>query len=491
MKMRKTFMFTLLIAVFTASFLNAQNTKARLIVLADMGHDPDEEQQITHLLMCSNEFNLEGLVAVTGRFFRKIPPDTVKRLMPHLFHRLIDGYEKVYPNLQLHASGYKSPDYLRSIVARGQEGNGMKDVGKGRASAGSKLITKAALKDDPRPLYLVVNSGANTLAQALYDFRESHTASELKVFLSKLRVFDNGGQDESGAWICHEFPDLFYIRSNVQTRAYGGPKNNNLGPYYWHPYDYSPEGQHKWAKEHIQTNHGALGELYPDRYVGMFHYVEGGGTVPWLGFVTSGLSDLSKPHWGGWSGRYSEKKIPNAASAYSIVQPDELKYEPFSAFTDAEGIVDNWTDPTDGKVYENEFAPVWRWRWAMWNDLIARMDWCVEKYVDANHHPIAAINGDIDRKVHFVNTKPGQELKLNATASFDPDGDNLEYKWWIYREAGTYNKEVPLGNTYHSDISFMIPTDASGHEVHLILEVHDNNEIADLYDYRRIVIEVR
>ncbi|MBT5812786.1 MAG: hypothetical protein HOI15_00300 [Opitutales bacterium] len=44
----------------------------RLIVLADMGHDPDEEQQITHLLMCSNEFELEGLIAVTGRFFDRI-----------------------------------------------------------------------------------------------------------------------------------------------------------------------------------------------------------------------------------------------------------------------------------------------------------------------------------------------------------------------------------------------------------------------------------
>ena len=35
--------------------------KPRLIVLADMGNEPDEMQQILHLLICSNEVELEGL----------------------------------------------------------------------------------------------------------------------------------------------------------------------------------------------------------------------------------------------------------------------------------------------------------------------------------------------------------------------------------------------------------------------------------------------
>lgn len=104
----------------------------RLIVLADMGHDPDEEQQIAHLLMCSNEVELAGLILATGRFFRKNPSDSTKWLQPHLFHRLIDGYAVVYPNLKLHAEGYQEPEYLRSIVANGQTANGMMDVGAGR-----------------------------------------------------------------------------------------------------------------------------------------------------------------------------------------------------------------------------------------------------------------------------------------------------------------------------------------------------------------------
>ncbi|MCG8687741.1 MAG: hypothetical protein MI892_22885 [Desulfobacterales bacterium] len=68
---------------------NPVKTKPRLIILADMGWDPDEEQQMTHMLMCSNAFELEGLITVTGRFLRKNPPQEVKTLMPQLFHKLI------------------------------------------------------------------------------------------------------------------------------------------------------------------------------------------------------------------------------------------------------------------------------------------------------------------------------------------------------------------------------------------------------------------
>ena len=42
--------------------------KDRLIVMADMGNEPDEEQQMVHMIMCNNEFDLEGLIAVTGKF---------------------------------------------------------------------------------------------------------------------------------------------------------------------------------------------------------------------------------------------------------------------------------------------------------------------------------------------------------------------------------------------------------------------------------------
>ena len=47
--------------------LPADNVNHRLIILADMGNEPDEEQQMTHMLVNCNEFDLKGLIAVTVR----------------------------------------------------------------------------------------------------------------------------------------------------------------------------------------------------------------------------------------------------------------------------------------------------------------------------------------------------------------------------------------------------------------------------------------
>ena len=58
-------LFSILTLVAAAQ---VDGTKSRLIILADMGNEPDEEQQMMHMLMCSNEFDLEGLIAVTGKY---------------------------------------------------------------------------------------------------------------------------------------------------------------------------------------------------------------------------------------------------------------------------------------------------------------------------------------------------------------------------------------------------------------------------------------
>jgi hypothetical protein len=471
----------------------AQNEKDRFILMADIGHDPDDEQQLVHLLMSSNQFDLEGIIAVSGRYFRPDPPDSVKVLMPELFHYYIDAYDEVYPNLQMHATGWKTPEYLHNIVASGQQGNGMKDVGDGHSSEGSNLIIEAVLKDDKRPIFILSNGGMNTLAQALYDYRAEHSKEELKVFISKLRVYDNSGQDECGAWICHEFPDIFWIRGTDQNRCFGGPSNNNLGPNTWHPYEYSPVGQHQWIKENVQTNHGKLGESYPDRKVsGTYHFVGGGGTIPWLKLVTPGLSDISQPSWGGWGGRYSAKKLQNPPSGFSIIVADEKKYIPYAAYADGHDIVDKWTNPDNGEIYEDIYTPVWRWRYAIWNDLKARMDWCTEPYNKANHHPIAVFNGDTTQQIIKTKSNYNETIELDATGSSDPDGDELSYHWWIYPEAGDkpYKKPIQIDNCNKRKASFKIPQDAAAKELHVILEVHDNNRIVPLVDYRRMKIIV-
>ena len=473
----------------------------RLIILADMGNEPDEEQQMMHMLMCNHELELEGLIAVTGKYLQPASKNPYKqKIHPELFHHLIDGYEKVYGNLSKHAPGYHEPDYLRSLVASGQAGYGIADTGKGKSSEGSRLIIRAMKKKDPRQIYIVVNAGSNTLAQALIDFKNTHTASELEQAIAKLRIFENGAQDNAGAWICANFPDIHWVRSNYQTYCYGGPSHDgevrhedwsmDLGPHTWKPYEYTTLGQHQWALEHIIGNHGPFGMYWPLRQFegGRIAFVEGGGTVPWLGLVNKGLYDIDNPWWGGWSGRFEREKKENYWSRHNSVKVDELDFVPFKMYVEAS---DSWVNPDDGKRYDGIYVPVWRWRQAFFNDFTCRMDWCEKTYENANHHPRAILNGDKGNDILTMNVSPGEVVSLDASASMDPDGDDLDFAWWYYREAGTCESHPGISDASGKKTFIHIPEDAAGTELHIILEVKDRSDIVSLWDYRRVVFKVK
>ena len=154
--------------------------------------------------------------------------------------------------------------------------------------------------------------------------------------------------------------------------------------------------------------------------------------------------------------------------------------------------MDRWVDPETGDIHEDEYAAIWHWRQALWNDFRARMDWCVKAYDEANHHPVAALGEDASEAIVFVSAKAGETLAFDAGASTDPDGDALDFNWWIYPEAGErpYGKRIPIEKSDHPEISFTIPSDAQGKQLHLILEVWDQSPIVPLADYRRVVIDV-
>lgn len=468
--------------------------KTRVVILADMGNEPDEEQQMMHMLIYADSMDIEGLIAVTGKYLRKDP-------QPELFFNLIEGYDKVVHNLKKHSSGWPTAAYLQSIVRSGQARYGIESSGPGKTSPGSRLLEELLLKNDPRPVYVVVNAGSNTLAQGIIDLEAKLDATAFAEALAKLRVFENGSQDNAGAWICANYPDIHWIRSNYQTYCYGGPSidggannqgdRNQLGPYTWEPYEYTGLGQHLWALEHIKGNHGPFGKYWPIRQFGNggVSFVEGGGTIPWLGCVNQGLYDINHPEWGGWSGRFAREKVENYWSKHGDIKVDEVNVAPFSVYPE---LADSWVDPETGDRYDSSiYVPVWRWRRAFFNDFAARMDWCMEDYENANHNPVAAVDGDRSNNFIIRSVDAGAKLSYDASASSDPDGDDLDIRWYVYPEAGTYSGVIPLRGERGKQVSLTIPRDASGKEIHLILEVKDQSSVFPMFDYRRVVLNVR
>jgi hypothetical protein len=80
-------------------------------------------------------------------------------------------------------------------------------------------------------------------------------------------------------------------------------------------------------------------------------------------------------------------------------------------------------------------------------------------------------------------------VKLSAAGSSDPDGDGLRYRWWVYREAGSFWDDAPIRDADRPDAVVTVPREASGRTIHLILEVTDKGK-PPLVAYRRMILEV-
>ena len=89
-----------------------------------------------------------------------------------------------------------------------------------------------------------------------------------------------------------------------------------------------------------------------------------------------------------------------------------------------------------------------------------------------------------------MTAKPGQLISLNANGTTDPDGNTVTYKWWQYKEAGTYDGIITINHESESKTSLTIPTEKKQGTIHIILEVADNGT-PSLVSYQRIIITVR
>ena len=428
----------------------------RVVILTDIGGDPDDQQSLVRLLVYSNELEIEGIACS--------PFSTSVENSVNFAREIIDAYGRVRSNLALHASGYPSASTLESLVKPGQTGlkwtgrGGHEDyrqfIGAGKDTEASELIYEILTDDDPRPVWFCVWGGPVNLAQALWKLTQTHGADDVEAIKeAKVRVHDIYTQDCTVQYFKDVHSDLFYIEDNDVFRGMmrGAEDDESL-----------IEGA--WSDAHVRLGHGPLGDLYPSRDG---RGVKEGDTPTFLYLLPNGLpGDFEQPTWGSWGGRFQPA---STGSRW---------------FTDTE----DWSYGDPGVADRGE--TIYRWREEFQNDFAARMDWCVREYEEANHNPVAAYHGDTSPDVVMLTARPGADIELSAEGSSDPDGNGLSCEWFCYAEAGTYQGDVSIRNADAKEATVSIPHDAEkGDSIHIILRVRDDGE-PNLFSYKRIVIAV-
>jgi len=274
MNIKLVIVLILLISCHSKLEQKREQLKPRIIISTDIGGtDPDDNQSMTHLLMYSDLFQIEGLVSSPS-----YGDGSKEEIL-----RMIDLFEKDLPKLKKYSNGFPTSDYLRSITKQGKKG-GAPYKGYTTASEGSEWIIKCARKVSDQPLWVLVWGGLDDLAQALHD------APEIQ---SKIRVYWIGGPNKkwsanSYAYIAENFPELCFIEVNA---AYRGFFSNTNAPD-------SLKTENYYA--HFIHNTGWLGKDFKNYYSGRIKM----GDTPSLLYLMHGDSDQP---WGeSWGGSFEK-----------------------------------------------------------------------------------------------------------------------------------------------------------------------------------------
>jgi hypothetical protein len=455
--MIRKFVLVLMAVIGVNALQAAENDlKPRLVVCTDIAPadvEPDDMESMVRLMAYADMFEIEALITSVGWNCDPYPAEWAEYLQ-----RVIEAYRKDVPKLmrrsgqqefmsledenkQQYIGYWPSADYVKSRAVMGSIHGGIKAIGADNDSPGSELLIRLADEDDTRPIYVAAWGGANTLAQAIWRVKQTRSAEELKKFVRKFRIYTITDQDmqysmrmnrsySSHMWLRKEFADDLQFVWDEGTWQ----EQCELGKRHWQ--------QHK---DNIQGR-GALGGEYPTYKWG----VEG-DTPSFLYVMPNGLNNPEDPHQAGWAG-YHERGM----CADSLT----------TAWT-------SWQEPVRSISvgYKQRFYP------DELNDFMARMQWAAEG--KGNLNPYVVIPNDTINITMI-------SLSLDASKSFDPDGDNLQFSWWQQPEIG--KTKVTIEQADQPIATLRIPADAKGDTIHIICEVHDDGPY-HLPAYRRIIIK--
>ena len=348
-------------------------------------------------------------------------------------------------------------------------------------TAGSQHIVKVLLDDsDNRPVWIQAWGGPNTIARALKTIEEEHPEKMAEV-AKKIRFYFIWEQDNTYQsyirphWGRFGIPTIISdqflaIATTIRGRVIPAEKQALLFRGVDEP-EY-PARTTVRCSPCTRRTAGSIGRFRSE-----------GDSPAFLHVIPNGLRSMESPDWGGWGGRFV--RVRDNTWLDPVLEPG-YQYPEGRWYTSSA-----WGRTRLKKEIPNDaelvayLKPQWRWIDALQNDFAARADWCVKSYDQANHPPVVKLAHALDLKV-----RPETRCHCSARGTTDPDGDALNYRWWQYREADTYDGTIEIQDAGKQDASFTVPGDAGkGKTIHVICEVTDTGT-PPLTRYQRVVAQI-
>jgi hypothetical protein len=421
--------------------------RLRVLVETDAGGDPDDEQSMVRFLLYVNEWDVEGIIANRPKV-RAGENKNKERTGLGIVRQLINAYGVCWTNLAQNDSRYPKPAQLLARTVAGYDDT----------EDGVNLIISAIDSSDPRPLWYMdwgTDAGAatNNMKRALTRVLRERGEGGYAKFKSKIRL------------IC---TDTLLPEHNTHPPAWTfwittwQPPMDGKRWYHRFSANTSDAGGFNIIRD-VLTNHGPLGALYPTNTT---HWLKEGDSMSFLYLVPTGMNDPMQPTWGSWAGRYGLQEKANGHEYYWANQ------------------LDAWSSST------NRDNTLRRWAKHLQNDFRARLDWCVKPFNAANHPPRLSLAGQNENGIAIINCEPGERVRLDATGSTDPDDNAIDYDWFVYPEPGTYSGYANLEAMNAPRARLVVPEDAVGKTIHIILSATDSGE-PPLTRYRRAILNVK
>lgn len=315
--------------------------RPRLLVLTDIGGDPDDQQSLIRLMVYANEFEIEGLVASAAGTPGELKVAVTK---PELIREIVNAYGQVRPNLERHAGGWPTTEHLLARIKSGNPQRGRAHIGAGHDTEGSRWITaRIDASYVERPLNIAIWGGQTDLAQALWRVKQDRGPGGLATFASRFRVFDIADQDGLADWMRQEFPGMFYILSKAPA---GRDRREATFRGMYLTGDDALTSR-EWIEANVRSK-GPLGALYPTKTwtaPNPHACLKEGDTPSWFFFLPLGGNSPRDPRKPGWGGQYQRSP-------------------------------DGWWRDLPVKPGADPRETVSRWRAAFQADFAKRMAWC-------------------------------------------------------------------------------------------------------------------